>query len=185
MEKKLYRDEHRKVIGGVCAGLADYFNVDVTIVRLFFVLALILKGGGGLIYIIMWIVMPRRNFIPPVDYTVPPATPFNEPNPSYRPTSSWVPPSQPYVQQPKGPSTAAIVGGAVLILLGGGLLLDQMDIIPDWHFDEWWPAILVVIGLILIVTRGKQHPVQTWQQPETKAEPKDETTSTDNPSNDI
>src|SRR5476649_1307276 len=62
MEKKLYRDEHHKVIGGVCAGLADYFGIDVSIVRLVFVLTLILKGGGGLLYIILWIVLPKRPF---------------------------------------------------------------------------------------------------------------------------
>lgn len=60
MEKKLYRDEQHKSIGGVCAGLAEYFNVDVSIVRLVFVLALVLKGVGLIPYIILWIVLPKN-----------------------------------------------------------------------------------------------------------------------------
>ena len=63
MDKKLYRDEYRKKIAGVCAGLADYFNIDVAIVRVVFLLALIFHGGGGLIYIIFWIVLPKKPYV--------------------------------------------------------------------------------------------------------------------------
>jgi len=180
MEKKLYRDEHRKVIGGVCAGLADYFGIDVSIVRLVFVLTLILKGGGGLIYIIMWIVLPKKNytFTPGVHYTVPPASPYGQPNPYQQPVPPFVP--------QKGPTTAGIIGGLVLILLGAGFLLDEFNIIPDWSFDQWWPVILVVVGIALIFTgRTKQHAAPQWQQPEAKAPEVKEDQSNNNPSTEL
>lgn len=47
------------MIAGVCAGLADYFSIDPTIVRLLFVLFFFSGGGGLLLYIILWIVMPE------------------------------------------------------------------------------------------------------------------------------
>jgi phage shock protein C len=56
--KRLYRSEKDKMIGGVCGGLAQYFNIDPTVVRLIFVLFLLLGGPGLLVYIIMWIVVP-------------------------------------------------------------------------------------------------------------------------------
>lgn len=61
MVKKLYRSTDQRVIAGVCGGLAEYFGIDVTIVRLIAV-ALLLPGGlpGLLPYIIMWIVVPRK-----------------------------------------------------------------------------------------------------------------------------
>ena len=60
MEKKLYRSSTDKVIGGVCGGIAEYFEVDATIIRLLLV-ALVLFGGSGLLlYIIAWIIMPER-----------------------------------------------------------------------------------------------------------------------------
>jgi phage shock protein PspC (stress-responsive transcriptional regulator) len=58
-DKKLYRDERRKILGGVCAGLAHYFNIDPVWPRLLFAL-LVLGSYGGLllVYIICWIVLP-------------------------------------------------------------------------------------------------------------------------------
>jgi phage shock protein PspC (stress-responsive transcriptional regulator) len=58
--KRLFRDPQNKMINGVCAGLAAYFGIeDVVWVRLAFVLMLIFTGTGGLLYIILWAVMPE------------------------------------------------------------------------------------------------------------------------------
>ena len=59
--KRLYRaSEKDSMIAGVCAGLADYFDWDVTWVRLFWVFASLVWGAGILVYLIMWIVVPRK-----------------------------------------------------------------------------------------------------------------------------
>src|SRR5690606_27736283 len=56
--KKLWRDENRKILGGVCAGLGNYFEIDPLWLRLIF--AALLPAGGfiALVYIILWIVIP-------------------------------------------------------------------------------------------------------------------------------
>lgn len=46
------------MVGGVCAGIAEYFNIDPTLIRLAFVLLSIMGGPGILLYIIMWMVVP-------------------------------------------------------------------------------------------------------------------------------
>jgi phage shock protein C len=56
--KRLYRNTREQMLGGVCAGLGDYFDIDPTLVRLGFVLLLVTGGAGALIYIILWIVVP-------------------------------------------------------------------------------------------------------------------------------
>ena len=57
--KKLYLDVDNRKLGGVCSGLAAYFDIDVTLVRIIF-LALLLCGSFGFwLYIIMWIVAPK------------------------------------------------------------------------------------------------------------------------------
>lgn len=56
--KRLYRSRTDTMLGGVCAGLAKYFNLDPTVVRLIFVLLFILAGQGLLIYLILWLVVP-------------------------------------------------------------------------------------------------------------------------------
>ena len=60
MNNKLYRSTTDKMLGGVCAGLGNYFSIDRTIVRLFFVVLTLLGGFGPLVYIILWIVIPQE-----------------------------------------------------------------------------------------------------------------------------
>lgn len=57
--KKLYRNTDNKVIAGVCAGIADYTGIDVTIVRLLTVLLSLTAGGGILAYIIGAVIIPE------------------------------------------------------------------------------------------------------------------------------
>ena len=60
METKLYRVPSEAMLGGVCAGLARYLNMDVTIVRLIFVLLVVLPGLGVLLYFILWFLLPAE-----------------------------------------------------------------------------------------------------------------------------
>lgn len=58
-DKKLTRSSNR-IIAGVCAGLAEYFGLDVTMVRvLYVVLSLATAFSGTLVYLVLWILMPR------------------------------------------------------------------------------------------------------------------------------
>ena len=57
-EKKLTRSNN-KMIGGVCAGIADYLGLDPTIVRIAWILTVFFAGFSILLYLILWIVMPK------------------------------------------------------------------------------------------------------------------------------
>ena len=59
--RKLYRNPDDKKIGGVCSGLALYLNIDVIMIRVLFIIALFIGGGGFWAYIIIWIVAPLAN----------------------------------------------------------------------------------------------------------------------------
>lgn len=59
MNKKLYKSNSNKMISGVCGGIAEYFNVDPTFVRLAWVLFLLVGGSGLLAYIVCAIVIPQ------------------------------------------------------------------------------------------------------------------------------
>ena len=58
MEKKLYKDLNNKMVCGICSGVAKYFNLDVSLVRLAVVLLSLFVGGGVLAYIIAYFVIP-------------------------------------------------------------------------------------------------------------------------------
>lgn len=56
--KRLTRSRTECWIGGVCGGIGNYFNVDATVIRVVFVLAALIMGGGLLIYLILWLIIP-------------------------------------------------------------------------------------------------------------------------------
>ena len=170
MEKRLHRNEHDKVVAGVSSGLAEYMQVDITIVRLLFVLStLFLAGGGLLVYIVMWIVVPvnddpmakmkkfneqlqkhksafNQPFDAPQDTT---ETKWNTPNTDFN-----RPNQMNSFQKPQGNDTGRTIGGLILLVLGIYFLLRQLDILPYW-FNIWqvyklWPLALVAIGVSLI-----------------------------------
>jgi phage shock protein C len=58
MDKKLHRSSSDKMIAGVCAGLADYFGMDVSLMRIIWAIAFLVFGTGFLFYVILWIVLP-------------------------------------------------------------------------------------------------------------------------------
>ncbi len=60
MNKRLYRSVYDRKIGGVCGGIAEFFGIDSTIVRLVLVLLVLLFGTGVLAYIIAWIIIPEE-----------------------------------------------------------------------------------------------------------------------------
>jgi phage shock protein C len=57
--RRLYRSRSNRQLAGVCGGLADYFNIDATLVRVLFVVLAVLGGSGLLAYILFWIVVPE------------------------------------------------------------------------------------------------------------------------------
>ena len=59
--RRLFRSRTDYMLGGVCAGLGRYFGVDSTLVRLLFVLLVLAGGSGVLLYIVLWIVIPRED----------------------------------------------------------------------------------------------------------------------------
>lgn len=57
---QLARSRNQKMFGGVCGGLAEYFGWNVTTVRLVFVISCILPGPQVLIYLLLWLLMPKQ-----------------------------------------------------------------------------------------------------------------------------
>lgn len=67
MDKRLYRSRTNKTICGVCGGVAEYFNIDPTIVRLLLVVFCLAGGCGVLAYIICALVIPEAPYNLPQD----------------------------------------------------------------------------------------------------------------------
>jgi len=59
--RRLTRSKTQRMIGGVSGGLAEYFNIDVVIIRLLWTLAVLLFGTGVVAYLIAWIIIPEES----------------------------------------------------------------------------------------------------------------------------
>jgi phage shock protein C len=199
MNKKLYRDEYHKVFGGVCSGLAEYFDMDVTVMRLLFAFTFFIMGVGFGTYIILWIVLPKKGYLynnynnPTVDYTVPPQQPggqFNNPQQTGNPFGGNPFGDNPFGGNPFGgnpventapkqKSHAGVIIGLVLIMIGAAILIDEFDLIPDFDFGRLWPIILVIVGGSLIVSGQRK---EAWQNQDWKTAPEKEDPAAEEPS---
>ena len=63
--RKLYRSRSQRMVAGVCGGLAEYFNVDATLIRVLFLVLAVVGGSGLVIYLLMWIIVPDARKMPP------------------------------------------------------------------------------------------------------------------------
>lgn len=131
MTKKLYRSNNDKVFGGVCGGIAEYFEIDAVIIRIIFVLSVffLFQGWGVLVYIIMLIIIPKRNLLEDIAAQ-------NE-NPEPKPDAAYSARSQ-----------GKMWFGIALIFFG--LIFLAENLIPIFSFIDFWPLLFIFIGLALL-----------------------------------
>ncbi len=137
MKQRLYRSRSGKMIGGVCTGLGEYFDLDPVLIRLLFVVFIFLNGMGLLAYIILWIVVPwQPEFIIPSSSSIE-TDPLqsSESNPADASYSSSV-------QKSNGKRSTA----TGYILIGIGLLFLFDNFVPEFNFGDFWPILLIAIG---------------------------------------
>jgi phage shock protein C len=70
--RKLYRSRTQRMVAGVCGGLAEYFNVDTTVIRVLFLVLTLFGGSGLVVYVVMWILVPDASKAPPTTSAPPP-----------------------------------------------------------------------------------------------------------------
>jgi phage shock protein C len=144
MNRRLYRSSRERVISGVAGGVAEYFDIDPSIVRIAWVLLALITGGVFLVlYGVMWLVVP-------VAYSSPPGTPAGAEGEA-APDSSDAPPPR-----PRGSGSAGLVFG--LIFVGLGLYFLAREYLPAFNIDRLWPLGLVALGVFLLIAAMRQRP---------------------------
>jgi phage shock protein PspC (stress-responsive transcriptional regulator) len=134
MQQKLYRIRRNKMIGGVAAGLSEYFDVDVVFIRLFFVLATFFGGTGVICYFVLWIITPEKDdFAPPEEKKEEPEVISDE---------------QKAAREEKVRNRSNLVG-IVLISIGAFFLADNFFCFIRAH--HIFPLILIGIGIAILV----------------------------------
>ncbi len=132
------------MIGGVAGGLGEYFDIDPTLVRIIFVVSLFLGGAGVLAYIILWIVVPEEPWI----YNMGQGDEKKEEGSN--PNSAQTPPKSDYLNSlDERRHKRSTIAGVILVVLGVIFLADNF--VPRIHFSDFFPIILVAIGIGLLI----------------------------------
>jgi phage shock protein C len=152
MAKKLYRSTADKMLGGVAGGLAEYFDIDSTLVRVLFIVVVFLGGGGIIAYIILWIVVPQKPYeIPKYNFNQSPpegeskSENFSNENKS----DSFSVANGSVAGSMTTTSNKQLWVAIILIVIGGLLLLD--NVFPAFSFHHFWPVLLIAIGIGLLL----------------------------------
>jgi phage shock protein C len=141
-QKRLYRSRKDSVISGVCGGMGKHLNLDPVLIRVLFVLAVILAGGGLLVYLVLWIVVPLEPENPAGENKV------NDPARNADGIKTGEDRIVETESEKSDKRDGSLWGGLILIVLG--LLFLAGRFIPRISFGDLWPVILIVIGVILI-----------------------------------
>ena len=147
MSDRLYRSRRDRMLAGVAGGLAEMWGADPSLVRIIWAVLVLLTGGLALVvYIVMAIVVPEGDPAPWPSSADGGEAADGGPAPS---GAGWANPgARPIRPARTGPSSVPIVLGGFLILLGAFFLVREY--LPQVDFDWFWPAMLIVLGVIIL-----------------------------------
>lgn len=168
MSKKLYRSRNDRMIAGVCGGLADYFDVDSSLIRLAVLFIFLFQGVGLIAYIIAWLVMseePVKNeYRMPDDYYIEDKKePGNSDQESDQKSESDQKIKKEYdarkkkekeyyeqyqKQDSESGNNRRKLFAFIMIIVGSIFLIDIW--IPELYWEKYWPLILIASGILLL-----------------------------------
>jgi phage shock protein C len=131
-ETKLTRSRSDQMIAGVCAGLAQYLNLDPVLVRLAFIVLLFASGVGLPLYIVLWLVMPEGNGQTAVDNDT----------------------LKVEIGEENGRVSQPVTIGAILLMLGFYFLFREIGWLAWFHGSIIWPLLIIGFGVYLVTRKS-------------------------------
>lgn len=140
-KKILYRTGKNRIVGGVCGGTAEYFNIDPAIVRLIWLLSVFAAGAGLWAYLVAWAIVPenpkeRRKFL-----NMETKIKMKKDNTHHIAEGLHL------------HGKSAIFGLSLMIV---GVIFLANNFFPQLRLDKYWPIIPIVVGLALIFSSYKK-----------------------------
>ncbi len=136
MAKKLYRSRTDSILAGVCGGLAEYFDIDPSLVRVGAVLLTLAWGAGLLAYLVLWLIVPQK----PLESSL--GEDQGMETPAQRPAAEKT-------EKDRG----VFFVGMILTIIGVLLLMNNYVSFAWLSMSKLWPLLIIVVGII-IIARG-------------------------------
>ena len=161
MSKTLHRSQTNKIIAGVCGGLAEYFDIDSTIIRLLFILVVALGGSGIFLYLILWLIMAKSSKEPAVITEERVKEFAGEVKEKAEEIKDDI--IKRYYEHDGNCDRGHCRGGRrffgwLLLILGVAFLLNNL--VPFWlraQMIKFWPLFLIVAAILMIVNSGEKN----------------------------
>lgn len=140
--KRLHRSTNESMLFGVAGGMAEYFDVDPTLVRIAWVVLTFASAGIALIaYLILAIIMPKHALpqharTPTADVSTESSDPDYDAPPAGR---RW--------------SRGRTLLGGVLVVMGVLFLLNSLGALHWWRWDIFWPVVIIAVGVAILASR--------------------------------
>lgn len=136
--RSLHRSVTNKIIAGVAGGLGEYFDVDASIVRIIFVLLTIFHGSGLLIYIVLWIILPKEGDVRTSRDSL------------HDTVHTMKDEMRSFAHSFRGEGNGRLWIGGLLVVLGVLFLLQNAGLLLGIDIGKLWPVILIVVGLAMV-----------------------------------
>jgi phage shock protein C len=140
LSRRLYRSQTRAVIAGVAAGLGEYFDIDPVIIRLLFIVIVFFGGFGIPLYIVLWILLPKKNT---GDLGTEETMKSNIAEMRMQAETLGE-----RIRSHKSNTSTRNFFAYATIAIGALILLDNLGM---FRFNLYWPVILIILGLLLLV----------------------------------
>jgi phage shock protein PspC (stress-responsive transcriptional regulator) len=165
VNRRLYRCQHDRILAGVASGVAERFDLDPTLVRVLWLLSVFFGGFGLVAYIVMAIIVPLEPAGGPVvGMTAPDPSVQAGSDAATAPTAAgWHATPVEHPHAPRDTGRLGMWAGIVLILFGALALVDTL--LPDWadHGRFVWPAFILGIGVLLLVSAVRRPPTESTE----------------------
>jgi len=135
MTRKLYRSRTNSMIAGVCGGLAEYFKIDSSLVRVGAVLFAFAGGAGLAAYIVLWLVVPQKSIAASLAQGDGESSGAGESEESAT----------------DGKDQGVYLVGVILTILGILLLMNNYLPISWLSFSRLWPLLVIFLGIMIIL----------------------------------
>lgn len=146
-KKKIYRSNDDLIIAGVCSGLADYFGIDSTLMRIIFILLFIGGGSGFLIYLILWLVIPKKGGKEMKGKREENIKEFAEDvGDKAQVVASEI------KSQVRSSKKRGNFFGLLLVVFGAAILVEKLVPVA-LRWDYIWPGVMIFLGFYLIVRK--------------------------------
>jgi phage shock protein PspC (stress-responsive transcriptional regulator) len=148
IDKRLLRNTKNKLLAGVAAGIADYFDLDPNVIRFLFIVLTAFGGSGILMYLLLWLLLPS-DMSEANDSRDTVKENVQQMKDVVKDFTDQIKKEQPQtMNEKKGKSQQYL--GSILVILGILFLLKNLGLIDLYLIQKFWPVLIIFLGVALV-----------------------------------